>query len=299
MKVFLGWSGETSHQVALALHDWLPKVIQSVKPYISSEDIAKGARWATEIARELQTSNYGVMCITSENSSSPWINFEAGALSREIDKSYISPFLFDLGPAEIRGPLALFQAVVNEQQDVFRLLESINGRQEAAQQLEKGLLKEAFEVRWPKLGDDLARIAKEEHRKAAPPKLDLEETLGHLAEAILLQGRNVNELTRVIVGREEKQADRNAETVGLITALARRVEGLHHEIDPFARDLSIYKGLTLATHSGLPNKPQPLTNTPNPQPGSPDASKAEGNQESNSSRKSTHRHVTPPRRKDQ
>ena len=42
MKVFLGWSGETSHNVALALSDWLPKVIQAIRPFVSSEDIAKG-----------------------------------------------------------------------------------------------------------------------------------------------------------------------------------------------------------------------------------------------------------------
>lgn len=79
VKVFLSWSGELSHKLACAFRDWLPSVLQSIVPYVSSEDIDKGARWSTDIAQELELSAFGILLITKENLNAPWINFEAGA----------------------------------------------------------------------------------------------------------------------------------------------------------------------------------------------------------------------------
>ncbi len=73
MKLFIGWSGETSCQVALTLWDWLPRFIPGVKPWMSSEDIMKGARWGLEIAAQLKKAKIGIICLTKENIESPWI----------------------------------------------------------------------------------------------------------------------------------------------------------------------------------------------------------------------------------
>ena len=72
MKVFLSWSGVKSQKIAIILRDWIPSVIQSVVPYVSSEDIDKGARWSGEIAKELDDCAFGILCTPSFLGLSPF-----------------------------------------------------------------------------------------------------------------------------------------------------------------------------------------------------------------------------------
>jgi hypothetical protein len=150
MKVFISWSGPVSHKVAVIFRDWLPSVIQSIEPYVSSEDIDKGTRWSTDIAGELHASSYGLLCLTKDNIVAPWINFEAGALGKSIDKSRVSPFLFRLKRSEVEGPILQFQSTVFERDDVLKLLKSINTAC-AQDALEDTRLEKSFEVWWPEL----------------------------------------------------------------------------------------------------------------------------------------------------
>jgi hypothetical protein len=138
MKIFLSWSGEMSYQVACALRDWLPYVLQSVKPFMSSEDINKGTRWSEILAHQLNDTQYGIICVTPYNVNAPWLNFEAGALSKFIDRSFVSPFLFRVDRAEIRGPLSQFQSTVCDKEDIFNLLTSINNRFDPEERLTRG-----------------------------------------------------------------------------------------------------------------------------------------------------------------
>lgn len=165
MKVFLSWSGHKSHCVALALRDWLPSVIQSVTPYVSSEDIDKGARWSTDIAKELEDCSFGILCVTKENLEAPWLLFEAGALSKMMQKGAVCPFLFDLKMAEIKeGPILQFQTTVFEKEDIKKLLISLN-KACGEVGLKEDLLFKSFEVWWPTLETSLKDILSEKEEK--------------------------------------------------------------------------------------------------------------------------------------
>ena len=109
MKVFISWSGETSKAVAETLHDWIPNVIQAVKPWISSENIDKGARWSADMAKQLGETRVGVICLTPDNLEEPWILFEAGALSKTLEQTYVCPYLFGVKPSNLKGPLFNFK----------------------------------------------------------------------------------------------------------------------------------------------------------------------------------------------
>ncbi len=157
MKVFLSWSGEKSHKVALVFRDWFPSVIQSLEPYVSSEDIDKGTRWSSDIAKELEDSTFGILCVTKENLTAPWLTFEAGALSKTMDKSFVSPFLYDIKRSEVDGPILQFQSTIFNKDDVYKLLKTLN-KACGEDQLTEERLDKAFSVWWPTLEEELEKL---------------------------------------------------------------------------------------------------------------------------------------------
>jgi hypothetical protein len=109
VKVFISWSGNLSHKIAMALQKWLPKVMEKVEPFISSENIPIGKSWREVAFNALENSTVGILCLTKENLFSPWMLFEAGALFNKTKQSLVIPFLIDLDYSEIAGPLKEFQ----------------------------------------------------------------------------------------------------------------------------------------------------------------------------------------------
>lgn len=179
MEIFISWSGARSGAAAEALRNWLPKIINAVRPWLSSADVDKGARWGIDIAARLQAARAGIICLTPGNIHSDWILFEAGALSKTLQSTFVCPFLIGLEPSEIEGPLAQFQATRACKSDALKLLRTLNaGLADAA--LAEAHLEEAFEVWWPKLDRQLQDLP-DEGMDDRPRRSDrdlLEEILG-------------------------------------------------------------------------------------------------------------------------
>jgi hypothetical protein len=166
MKVFLSWSGETSKAVATALRDWLPRVVQTVQPWLSNHDIPSGSRWSLQLGEQLEDLKTGVLCLTPDNLGAPWVLFEAGALSKALDDSRVCPYLFRLEPTAVEWPLAQFQLERANKEGTKNFITTINDTAGEAK-LSAGLLEESFEMWWPTLEKKLLSI---EPEKATAPK---------------------------------------------------------------------------------------------------------------------------------
>ena len=197
MLVFLSWSGERSKKVAHSLESWLVQVIQVLDPWISS-DIEKGARWSPEIAEKLEKSKVGVICLTRENLKAPWILFEAGALSK-TKGAQVCTFLLDLKPTDVEQPLGQFQHTVVQQDDVRRLVQSINRKvAEAGERaLTENVLDDVFKTYWPRLEAELRTIARDTPADA-PRERSERDLLQEVLEGIRVQDRRLAKIEEQI-----------------------------------------------------------------------------------------------------
>ena len=186
MNVFISWSGQRSRAIAEKLHDWLPNVLQAVQPWMSAEDIDKGARWSSDIATQLEETRFGVICLTPENLEAPWILFEAGALSKTIDKTFVCPYLLDVDPTDIKGPLVQFQAAKANEEDTRKLILTINRALEE-KALPENKVEKAFNVWWPELESGLASIPLP--KETQQPKRQDREILEEILELVRTQTR--------------------------------------------------------------------------------------------------------------
>lgn len=103
--------------------------------------------------------------LTPENVDSAWILFEAGALSKTINQTFVCPYLIDLEPTDVKGPLAQFQAAKSDKEDTQRLPKTINRAQEG-NALAENLIEAAFEKWWPDLEQKLQSLPNSMPRSA-------------------------------------------------------------------------------------------------------------------------------------
>jgi hypothetical protein len=187
MEVFISWSGPRSGAVATALKAWLPLVVNALKPFLSSADIDKGARWGKDIAEHLQAAKAGIVCLTPSNIRSDWLLFEAGALSKTVDNTFVCTLLDGLEPSDIDGPLTQFQATRTNKDDLLKLVKTLN-RALGEEALGDFQVQEAFEALWPKLETELKKLPSDEPR--ARPERSERDILEEILNLVRNQSRS-------------------------------------------------------------------------------------------------------------
>ena len=234
MKVFISWSGEQSYALAEILRRWLPGVIQAVKPYFTPDDVTKGARWSTELAKELEDSMAGLICVTRDNLEAPWIMFEAGALSKSLDSSLVCPILFGVEPSDLKGPLVQFQAARFDKVEMHRVVKTINDALGNAA-LDTDILDSVFDMWWPRLKDGVEKeLNTQRVRKECPMRSDrdiLEEMLELMRSNVDTRSRssfNPRSIDTLITAYEDLVED--TDNKGVIIPIYKSLEKLRKAI---------------------------------------------------------------------
>ncbi|MDP9694486.1 UNVERIFIED_ORG: hypothetical protein J2X79_002045 [Arthrobacter globiformis] len=152
MKVFISWSKARSLIVAKALEEWLPQVINQVQPWMSAKSIEAGKLSIAQISEALETTSFGIICVTPENQRETWLNFEAGALSKAVMGANASAVPLLIGFKDFRtlgAPLSNYQAHLASKEDIRTIVHAINAALPTRREVPQ--LDAAFEKWWPDL----------------------------------------------------------------------------------------------------------------------------------------------------
>ena len=167
-KIFISWSGDNSEQVAKVWDDWLRDMFHFVDTYMSSRSLEKGKGWLDDIMTNLGSVSHCIACLTPDNLESPWLNFEVGAVARDLlsnARTRIWTFALGMEKEAITSPLNVFQGTAYTKADIKALVTSINAACGTAA-LPIDRLNTHFERMWPELEKKLDPL--EEIIKAGP-----------------------------------------------------------------------------------------------------------------------------------
>jgi len=139
---------------------FLQDVNQRLIPWFSDTDISPGERWELGLATQLETTEYGIVCVTQESLQSAWTLFEAGALSKSVKGGRVCPYLIDITRRQLTGPLSQFQAKEANSGHTWEMLQSIN-LSLGSDALPEARLKKYFDTFWPDLEAELLAVNRE------------------------------------------------------------------------------------------------------------------------------------------
>lgn len=152
MKLFIGWSGETSGKIAQILAKWLARMfdghINIVSPTAPIEQIGEYLLVDVDIDEKMSAADCGLLCVTEDNVNSQGLAYAAGVLSQNAQ--LVVPLLFHINVASLGAPLLRFEPFwfdFDGMRELLRKLNELLGKDALpAEELE-----ESFQARFPTL----------------------------------------------------------------------------------------------------------------------------------------------------
>ena len=199
-------------------------IVNAFNPWLSCADLDKGSIWATELAKALATAKAGIVCLTPNNLTAPYVLFEAGAISKTVEKPYVCTLLIGMAPSDITGPLAQFQATTLAEQDLLQLVKTLNSA------LGESALKEAqveatFKLCLPKLQERLNSLPPDgpTTRPTRSEREILEEILGWVRNQDRRLRTQMDEQARTV-------AEENSRLMAKLAAIGDANRSLEEEV---------------------------------------------------------------------
>ncbi|WP_157910500.1 toll/interleukin-1 receptor domain-containing protein [Pseudofrankia sp. BMG5.36] len=234
MRVFISWSGETMKLAAESLREWMRLVLAPVDPWVSSQDILTGTRSMSELAKILASTKVGIICVSPQTQNSPWVNFEAGALSRSLEEGKVIPFLIGLKTADLKLPLSQFQAVDSAKPDeVAAMIKMIN--QELPSPVPSEVVDKLLSTFWEDLAEKMDTVRKSLNSTPAGTGSSVRPDRELIEESVLLL-RAQNSSVSEILERLDKLRTRDiwnvhAEKVTMPGAHSNQAAAVSHLLD--------------------------------------------------------------------
>lgn len=110
------------------LNDVIGRLFDTVTTFYSPE-IPAGEQWLAQIEEELTDTDFGIICVSKENQREQWLNYEAGALSRQVGdrRKRLGVLLVNFEDTnQVVGPFKNFQMKIADLDGFRSLMRSLN-----------------------------------------------------------------------------------------------------------------------------------------------------------------------------
>jgi hypothetical protein len=209
-------------------------MVQSLDPWLSTS-MEKGVRSGAEISGALENARAGIICLTPENLREPWINFEAGALSK-APEIHVCTVLLDLAPGDVEAPLAQFQHTLATREEILALTLTLAAlaRQHTDWKATDQDISNLFVKMWPDLEAHI-EDARKLQGGASTPARSLDDKVEEILERVRQLAPRPTGAFRTVFGSGRRVSEINPELIEEDRLLAAELAELQKEFEDARR----------------------------------------------------------------